>query len=544
MIADIRSIRWERIWCEIVFREESDVPERLFLRNEKGEEAAVWQKMSGHTFRMNITNPGGGKCLPPGYYTLVPEYDAAADGEAGTVRRGRGLRRRLTARRARRHRIVAPAEQAQLLRNGSRQFPYGDGSRAYAALWETDKKGTLFLRVVDRRLKKASGKPVDLAKSVYRREMRRFLQEYYHERHRLAAKQPRKKVLFLTEQSDRLGSNLASLRLRCLERGLDREYEFTESCRISVTDQHLGFGSWMEVVRKMAEADIIFMDDHAPVLDWLRLSADTVVVQLWHAGVGFKASGYSRWGHLASPAPFSCHRQYTWGVCGSEKTRDIFAEIWGIDRERVLPLGMPRLDAQVDSGRREALRARFISRYFPVTGLNRKVILFAPTYRGKNRKDAGYPYEKIDFKALKEACGEEWMVVFKMHPWVKTPVPIPAGYREIMMDLSGQETIEALYPAADLLITDYSSDIYDFSVQKKPMLFYAFDEEEYGRKRGFHLDYRASAPGKVAATFEELTEAIRQEDFEEEKAEAYRERCFDYIDSHSCDRIIDAVLVK
>ena len=137
-----------------------------------------------------------------------------------------------------------------------------------------------------------------------------------------------------------------------LARGMDKDYVILESYRSSVTTPRMGLSSWMETLKKMAMSDFIFLDDHAPVLDWLILDKDTTLVQLWHAGAGFKASGYSRWGHIGCPAPYSCHRQYKYGISGSKNISHFFSEVWGINDSQVLPTGMPRIDEFLDESYR------------------------------------------------------------------------------------------------------------------------------------------------------------------------------------------------
>ena len=78
---------------------------------------------------------------------------------------------------------------------------------------------------------------------------------------------------------------------------------------------------------------------------------------------------------------------------------------------------------------------------------------------------------------------------------------------------------------------------------KKPMLFFAFDEIQYSFSRGFHRAYEESAPGKVCHTFEEVLQAIADEDFDYPKVEEYVEKHFDYIDSHASDRVIDWIIL-
>ena len=94
-----------------------------------------------------------------------------------------------------------------------------------------------------------------------------------------------------------------------------------------------------------------------------------------------------------------------------------------------------------------------------------------------------------------------------------------------------------------MLITDYSSNIFEYSLMRKPMMFFAYDKVQYSLSRGFHRDYEESAPGKVCYTFAELLEAFRNRDFEYEKVEEYVEHHFDYIDSNASDRVIDWLIL-
>ena len=75
------------------------------------------------------------------------------------------------------------------------------------------------------------------------------------------------------------------------------------------------------------------------------------------------------------------------------------------------------------------------------------------------------------------------------------------------------------------------------------MLFFAFDKIQYSFSRGFHRDYESSAPGKVCFTFDELLTAIKNKDFEYEKVEQYVKHHFDYVDTHSSDRVIDWIVL-
>ncbi|MCC6094754.1 MAG: CDP-glycerol glycerophosphotransferase family protein, partial [Eubacterium sp.] len=273
----------------------------------------------------------------------------------------------------------------------------------------------------------------------------------------------------------------------------------------------------------------------------LTLSPRTKLIQLWHAGAGFKSSGYSRWGHTGCPGPVSCHRQYDYGISSSDRIAHFHSEVFGINPEQLLPTGMPRMDEYLDPEYRKKAEEK-LRKKFPQT-LGKKVILFAPTYRGKNRSDAHYPYEMIDFDRFYKFCGDEYVVLFKMHPWVSQAVPIPEAYKDKMIDVNKYPNINDLFYITDLMITDYSSGIFEYSLMRKPMLFFAFDEIQYAFSRGFHRPYEESAPGKVCHTFDELMEAMETKNYDYKKVEEYVQLHFDNIDSKASDRVIDWILL-
>lgn len=356
----------------------------------------------------------------------------------------------------------------------------------------------------------------------------------------LYKKKADKTVLFMTEQSKKIASNLKAVSDRMIERGLDKEYRILYSARTASAESQ-GIKSWIHLVKLLAQADHVFIDDHAPVFDWLKLRKETEVVQLWHAGAGFKSSGYSRWGHYGCPKPQSCHRQYKYGIAGSKNIAPFFSEVWGLNDEQVLPTGMPRMDEYLDETHKQQ-KIEELHKKYPAT-VGKKVILFAPTYRGRNKKSAYYPYELLDFDRLYELCGDEYILFFKAHPWTNNMLKIEKKYQDKFFDLKNYPNINDLFYIVDLLITDYSSNIFEYSLMRKPMIFFAFDKTEYSLSRGFHRDYDLSAPGKVCETFEELAEAIEKKDFEYEKVEQYIEHHFDYIDSGASDRVIDWILL-
>ena len=344
-------------------------------------------------------------------------------------------------------------------------------------------------------------------------------------------------ILFLCEKRDELSPNMAAVYDRLYERGLNKRFAVKTSLRNTESRSYSKL-STAGVIAKIAKADIILVDDYVPAFNSVRLADSVRVIQLWHAGAGFKGVGYARWGHFGCPAPYSAHRRNNFAITDSMAIREFFSEPFGLLEEQVIPTGMPRMDAYLSDDNRRTVTEQLYESYPALKG--KRVILFAPTYRGRNRKTAYYPYDLIDFGALYRYCEDtDSVVLFKMHPWVPGEVEIEPRYRDRFFSVNAYPNINDLFYITDLLITDYSSCIYEFMLMKKPMLFFAFDMERYSVSRGFHRDYASNIPGKLCMTFDEVLCALRAEDYEFEKVEKMLPQYFDHADTGSCDRVID-----
>lgn len=346
------------------------------------------------------------------------------------------------------------------------------------------------------------------------------------------------RILFASEMRARLEGNLLAVSERMHERGLDKQFDIHYSFRTPRTATSIGLA---KLLQEMARADIILLDDYFPPLGWLDLAPETKIVQLWHAGSGFKSVGYSRFGKFGSPGLTNAHRKYTYTITGSHHLKHVYSEAFGIEEEAVIPTGLPRIDAFLDPERQEVARRDAYAAFPALEG--KRVILFAPTFRGRGAQQATYPYNKIDFEALYDFCGDDTVVAFRMHHFIPGKVPIPERMRDRFIDVAGYSNGNDLLLITDLLITDYSSIIYEYSLLDRPMLFFAYDEEVYSSVRGFHRPYRETAPGKVCHTFDELLAAISDQDFETWRGDQFRKENFDNIDTHSSDRVIDWLIL-
>ncbi len=370
---------------------------------------------------------------------------------------------------------------------------------------------------------------------------RRRLFQYAFYASRVFARRNGRRILFTSDSRPALGGNLKLVHDRMVERHLDEQYELMTLFRPSLATPR----AWRDrflMAWRLARADVILLDDFQPAI---YLVTGARIIQLWHAYGAFKTVGYSRAGKPGSISPWSnAHKNYTFATVGSHNDVPFYAEAFGIPEERIVPTGLPRMDVFVEGARRGQGRERAFAAFPEARG--RRTILFAPTFRGAGARAATYDTSMLDFGALHELCVEkDAVLIIRLHPFVREPLEIPPELTDRVIDGSRRkiESNDLLY-AVDLLITDYSSIIYEFSTLRRPMLFFAYDLEEYVASRDFYEPYTEFVPGRIVRTFGELLDAVRRDDYEAEKVDAFVERHFDHLEGGSTDRIIDELVLS
>ena len=321
-----------------------------------------------------------------------------------------------------------------------------------------------------------------------------------------------KSVLFLSETRKEMSDNFKAVYEKMIERGLDKEYRIEFLSDLAAKTGNHGASKYLKL-KKIAKSNYIFVDDYSPFFSVLNPPKDVKLIQLWHAGFGYKAVGYDRFGMPGSPHPYqSCHRRYTMAICGNEDLREVYATVFGISEDRIFATGMPRLEIMRKPGNIEGFTRKMYNKYEFLK--DKRVILFAPTYRGGSQKTAYYNWEMIDQKALANMCREtSSLVVFKNHHFIGEGFKIEEEYKDVLYNLS-EENINELMCVTDILITDYSSCFYDYMAirRDRPVIFYIYDEEEFTNLRGICKPVSETCPGPIARTSDELLELLWKEE--------------------------------
>ncbi len=314
---------------------------------------------------------------------------------------------------------------------------------------------------------------------------------------------------------------------------LDIQVFLTTKDRVDMKKKEL-----RQLATLFASSKLILLDEFSPLIHYIDLPKETRVMQLWHACGAFKTFGFTRLGKPSgSKQATKIHRNYDYVTVSSEQIRMCYAEGFGVPTENVVATGIPRTDVFFDERYKENTRQRLYQQY-PMLK-EKKVVLFAPTFRGHVRENAFYPMDKFDVEQFMEEIGDEYVLIIKHHPFVQEKHPIPEKYRDRVMDLSEDTEVNDLLFITDIIITDYSSLVFEASLLNIPMLFYAYDLEQYIAERDFYFDYETFVPGYFFYTQKELQEAIIHHNLGEEKLEAFKHKFFDDFDGKSTKRVVD-----
>ena len=301
------------------------------------------------------------------------------------------------------------------------------------------------------------------------------------------------------------------------------------------------YKNFLKLAKCLAKSKVVVVDDFSPVLNEVWEMKNRILIQLWHACGAFKTFGFSRLGKDGGPIQISNnHRYYNYAIVSSDEIRRFYAEGFGIDVKNVKALGMPRTDDFFREEYKQEIRSRLYEKYPQLK--NKRVIMFAPTFRGNGAGSAYYPFERFDVKSLLEGLPDDYMIIIKHHPFVEQKHPVDKAVEDRVMDLSADSEINDLLFITDILITDYSSVIFEASLLNIPMIFYAYDLEDYVVNRDFYYPFRNFVPGIIVRSLPEINKSILDKDFELYKVDTFKNRFFDDLDGKSSERVADFIM--
>ncbi len=261
----------------------------------------------------------------------------------------------------------------------------------------------------------------------------------------------------------------------------------------------------------------------------------TTVVQVWHAVAALKRFGLDATTPPGDPERRFLHRHYDYVVCTAERSRQPWAAAFGTPIARVLPLGTPRTDFFADAAAIATARNHVLARHPEFR--DRRVVLYAPTFRGRGADKTAAA--GLDGRTLRAALPADHLLVLKTHPNLDPSATDTAGF-DVVIDPTTE--INDLLTATDVLVTDYSSSIFEWAILRRPLVLLVPDLEAYEADPGLYVDYRAEMIGTQVADTAGVAEAVRTATVDDAAWDAFIERHLGGDVGHASERFVERFL--
>lgn len=268
-------------------------------------------------------------------------------------------------------------------------------------------------------------------------------------------------------------------------------------------------------------------------------------LQTWHGGIAFKKIEKAAESHL-DPGYVEASKKdskITDVILSDSKwvTNSIRDNFW-YDGE-ILETGFPRNDAFFKNTKETEKRIR---RFYNVSS-NIKIVLYAPTFRNNVKiEDQRFLYE-INGTKIKEACekrfGGQYVFLERVHPNVACQINIPVG--DFVKSANDYPDMQDLLVAADVLITDFSSSVFDFILSKHRVFLFAKDYDQYiANERELNFNIKEDLPFLFANSENELIQNINR--YDDEKGKKAVEELISSFglkeDGHASERVAKVLL--
>ncbi|MGL6107359.1 CDP-glycerol glycerophosphotransferase family protein [Romboutsia sp.] len=355
----------------------------------------------------------------------------------------------------------------------------------------------------------------------------------------------KRRIVFATYRMDDIKDNFKFIYNEIKSRNINYECKFLlEKFNPGINGKIKYLIHLIKATYYMATSEYFIIDDFYFPVYVIEPRKGTEIIQVWHACGAFKKFGYSiidkEYGannNYIKHIPI--HKNYSHVLVSSKEVKSFYAQAFNMSESNISPIGIPRTDIFFDKQIQQKSKEKLYNKY-PILK-NKKLILYAPTFRGTSQSNAKMDID-FDLDRILDTLDENTIFGLKMHPFVKK-LPDLSGYDNVV-DLSKYEEINDILLITNLLITDYSSIIFEYSLLEKPIIFFAKDKEIYEKERDFYYDYESLVPGPIVDNTEDLIKIIKTNDFDKDKLVRFKNKFFDYTDGKSSKRFVDKIILK
>lgn len=356
----------------------------------------------------------------------------------------------------------------------------------------------------------------------------------------------KKRIFCITTHDEGEGSNVA-IAVRALRRE-ERGYTFsglTKSDTVAVKSLSGIKGMLIFFFRKpyeLARAEVVLLDNVFLPYAYLRRRRGTKVIQLWHGTGTIKKFGQDVNTGYLKRLEGRANANITHLIVNSPDMKRVYAGAFGVKEDRIYPIGLPKTDELLRRIKKTEAAGRNLDKEYIYGKYNipveKKLILYAPTFRDA---EAQNPRLIELIRELNQQVSGDYCFALRLHPHIARSFQAEELGKNIYQ-LSFEKDVNTVLLAADLLITDYSSIIYEYCLMERPMIFYAYDYNDFSDQgRGFYYDYEGTVPGPVAYTADEVVRIIKEQSFELYRIGDFIHRSYIYTDRNATERLLELI---
>lgn len=279
----------------------------------------------------------------------------------------------------------------------------------------------------------------------------------------------------------------------------------------------------------LATSKVCITESYCVPVSILKHKKNLKIIQIWHASGAVKKFGYQildkEEGKSSDVAKLMCmHKNYNYVIAPSEVTRKIFSEAFNVEKEKIVKLGLPRLE--YISSEKYDKSIQIFNSYPELKG--KKIILYVPTFRKDKNIDLSeifnYQYDKTKYK-----------IIIKLHPLDDTQIPSEYAF-------DNKYTTYDLIKIADYIITDYSILSIEASILDKPIFLYLYDIENYDKNRGLNIDLSEKLKSFTSKKFSDIMRKIENNDYNINEIEKYKNKYIEVNPKNTTAKLADFVL--
>jgi len=337
------------------------------------------------------------------------------------------------------------------------------------------------------------------------------------------------KIVFISRQTDK-----PSLDFRRLAReieNIDNDIEIvyvTKKMKKTLSDGIKNIINMFIQMYHLATSKVCVTDGYNITISVLNHKKDLKVFQLWHSLGAIKKFGYQTLNTNKSKKMakvLKMHKNYDYITCSSNEMIKHFSKSFGYKKKSFIPIGLPRIDYLLKYTKRNKRKIYSIYPKFK----NRKIILYAPTFRDNDNYKINELIDAIDLK--------KYVLIVKIHPNMNYKI----NYKDNVYTCEEFTSLQLL-SVANYVITDYSGFSIEASVLEKPIYLYVYDLKEYSKNPGINIDLKKELPGCVFEDPNKLYKKLNSEKYDIKIIKSYRERYVSYYDGTVAKKLANLIV--